>query len=307
MKVRILYTDGLGSFQEGIWDKPEPAEDQIVVESIMTGVCRSDIAMMEGTFNLLPMHMMGHEGLGRVIWRGDKVLTHVNIGDLVATRGEPAYADVYNATDGTFVTVPVAEPRFILEPVACGVNLLWDSWEHVVRHKDGSALIIGSGFLAYVLKQTINNFARNEPNFKRLDFIGSSNTDLFPGQMQTTSDKYDVVFDLSSDPKWLDAPIYNENGVLVLGTEKFPDAGSNLGNLLWNNMTIKMPSPRSEKFKSSMRMASRGVNGHTFPDLERFWTMEYDRDTEWKDAFHDASNRKPGYNRGYIKWRNDAN
>ena len=48
--------------------------------------------------------MQGHEGLGEVLECG-KDVQDVQEGDLVATRGEPAYADEYNAPAGTYVKV----------------------------------------------------------------------------------------------------------------------------------------------------------------------------------------------------------
>ena len=50
--VRILTTDGKGSFYESTYDLPELQEGDILVKAAMTGVCRSDIAMMQGDFQL---------------------------------------------------------------------------------------------------------------------------------------------------------------------------------------------------------------------------------------------------------------
>ena len=123
LRTRLLATDGKGEFVETLWEKPNPKSNEIGVKAVMTGVCRSDIDMMQGNFGPLPLHMQGHEGLARVCEVGADVV-NVKVGDIVATRGEPAYADYYNVRDGGFVVVPVAEPKYILEPVACGINLI---------------------------------------------------------------------------------------------------------------------------------------------------------------------------------------
>ena len=60
MRTRILYTAGDGKFVETSWDKPEPNDNQIEVKAAMTGICRSDIDMMQGNFGPLPIHMQGH-------------------------------------------------------------------------------------------------------------------------------------------------------------------------------------------------------------------------------------------------------
>ena len=45
MKVKLLHTTGNQDILETIWDKPEPAKDEVEVKSVLTGVCSSDVAM----------------------------------------------------------------------------------------------------------------------------------------------------------------------------------------------------------------------------------------------------------------------
>ena len=94
MLVRLLHTTGTGNFVETQWNKPDIKSDEIEVKALMTGVCRSDIDMMKGNFGPLPLEMQGHEGLGEVVKVGKEV-TDANVGDIVATRGEPAYCLLY--------------------------------------------------------------------------------------------------------------------------------------------------------------------------------------------------------------------
>jgi threonine dehydrogenase-like Zn-dependent dehydrogenase len=112
---KVLATTGKGSFTEEEYVLPDLTPTEITVKAVMTGVCRSDIDMMSGDFGPLPLHMQGHEGLGRVVDIGSEV-SDVKVGDLVATRGEPAYADYYNVRAREYVKVPEANPRYILEP-----------------------------------------------------------------------------------------------------------------------------------------------------------------------------------------------
>ena len=53
--VKILTTQGKGNFIECDHFLPPLEKLEIRVKSVMTGVCRSDIDMMNGTFPLLPM------------------------------------------------------------------------------------------------------------------------------------------------------------------------------------------------------------------------------------------------------------
>src|SRR5210317_1793339 len=131
--VKALVTDGNGTFFESEYTIPELNEGDILVRAAMTGVCRSDIAMMQGEFQLLPTSMHGHEGLG----------INTATGEYVATRGEPAYADYYVAREGTYVTVPELDPKYIVEAVACGINVILNSLEELRKREGGKVLILG--------------------------------------------------------------------------------------------------------------------------------------------------------------------
>ena len=54
-----------------------------------------------------PRISQGHEGLGIVSKVGSLVEANMGLkeGDIVATRGEPGFADYYNAKMGTFIKV----------------------------------------------------------------------------------------------------------------------------------------------------------------------------------------------------------
>ena len=82
MRNRILVTEGQGKFVETLWDKPNIGHREISVKAIMTGICRSDIDMMNGDFGPLPIFMQGHEGLGKVTKVGASVM-NVKVGDIV--------------------------------------------------------------------------------------------------------------------------------------------------------------------------------------------------------------------------------
>jgi hypothetical protein len=50
-----------------------------------------------------------------------------------------------------------------------------------------------------------------------------------------------------------------------------------------------------------MRMACDWIKSDEL-NVDKFWTMSYNRNTEWQSAFADGVNRPAGYSRGYIKW-----
>ena len=311
MKTRQFYTTGDYDILETEWDKPEISDTEIEVQSIYTGVCRSDIEMYQGNFHLPSIHMQGHEGLGRVTKVGKKVKRKeypVKEGDIVATRGEPAFADFYNAEDGTFVVVPDESPKYIVEPVACALNIFNAAWGSIDR--DSEILILGSGFLAQVVYAAFEYHDIKNP----ITVIGGANTehwqktgaeifnnfDAFRGREYS----YDVIIDLSEKPEYLrDYTAHiNAEATYILAAEKHPELVMPVGDLLWKAVTMLFPSPRNNAFYGAM-LSSVNMIEEGIIDTESMWTQAYDRDTEVKVAFEDGLNRPKGYQRGYIEWK----
>ncbi|MDY7083349.1 MAG: alcohol dehydrogenase catalytic domain-containing protein, partial [Halobacteria archaeon] len=79
-------------------DRPEPDEDEIVVETEACGICRSDWHVWQGDWEWMlgakvpPGQILGHEPVGKVVEVGNKVDT-VHQGDRVAVP--------FNLCDGT--------------------------------------------------------------------------------------------------------------------------------------------------------------------------------------------------------------
>jgi hypothetical protein len=81
---------------------------------------------------------------------------------------------------------------------------------------------------------------------------------------------------------------------------------TDFSNLLWKACTMSFPSPRNPRFYLAMSMARDMIqDGHI--DVDKFWTMGYNRDTEWQQAFADGNNRPQNYSRGYIYWNINGN
>jgi len=253
--------------------------------------------MMQGKFALLPSNMHGHEGLGQIIEIGNKV-TDVKVGDLVATRGEPAYADVYNVRAREYVKVPEADPKYILEPVACGINIIHQPIREIAERSGPGKrlLIIGSGFLAWVAYHTIK---LNHLDFE-ITVKGKSNKRQW-GELlsEEYTGTFDVIIDLGSGPDVFDQPIVNNEALIVFGNQK--QVNTDFGNLLWKACTIMFPSPRTEGFYKCMQDAATWIeNGDIIVD--RFWSNAYPRVSQWEQAFEESINRKANQSRGYLLW-----
>ena len=296
--TRCLQTTGQGFFEEVEYIKPEPGDYEIEVKALMTGVCRSDIDMMQGNFGPLPLHMQGHEGLG-VVTKVGKNIGMTQVGDIVATRGEPAYADYYNVRANEYVTVPEADPKYILEPVACGVNLIDQAKEEIDKRQgvNSKMLILGSGFLAWVAYHTmrLNGF------IYQVDVLGANNLDLWGDKLLLgTSDSYDVVIDLSGKYALGTDINLNNNALIIDGVGKAVSKQEAQAQL-WKAVTTIKPSPRNAQFIDCMYFAKHWIeNGYL--EVDSFWTRCYNRNTEWQQAFADGMDRPNGYSRGYIKW-----
>jgi threonine dehydrogenase-like Zn-dependent dehydrogenase len=305
MITKILATKGQGYFYETVYEYPETFNEGIIVKNIMTGVCTSDIAMMKGNFGPLPLHMQGHEGLGEVISVGNTVRTEVKVGDYVATRGEPAYADYYTVREGEFVVVPEAHPRYIIEPVACGINIVEGDITEIEGRsyaKDNAKLlIVGSGFLSYVAYKTL----KLHQTEYHIDVVGSSNKDIWQQDnvelKKWPSSNYEVIIMLNDKPKYLESPnIINDNGLLIDAVSR-DISKKESENLLWHAVTTSRPSPRRPLFLDCMEQGVEWIRTGKL-NVDRFWTRSYNRTTEWKQAFSDGANRPSNYSRGYITW-----
>ena len=298
---RILMTTGNGEFVETEFTCPKLDANDIEVKSIMTGVCRSDIDMMQGNFGPLPLHMQGHEGLGQVTKVGSAIFD-VRVGDLVATRGEPAYADIYTVRQHEYISVPEAHPRYIIEPVACGINIINQSLSELKwRQGNGSKLLIlGSGFLAWVAYHTITKHYHLRFD---IDVVGNSNQDLWGDKLRPTTDQeYDVIIDLSSKGNILDSDLYKDCALIIMAAAKSQPIYTTFDKMLWKATTMVFPSPRNSKFHQCMRDGVWMIENGKL-DVDKFWTRSYNRNTEWQQAFKDGADRPANYSRGYIEWQ----
>lgn len=295
MKCKLVRINGDKTLSHIDWDKPERTEDQIVVKAIYTGICSSDVSMFNGDMDLLPDCMHGHEGLGEVMSVGRNVRS-AKVGDIVATRGEPAFADYYNVRDGEFVVVPEASPKYILEPVACAVNIA----DTIGKLGNRSLLIIGSGFLARVIYQVLEY--NNKSKLRNVTVTGRAYPDWWESKRVKNTvdaqDTFDVIVDLSSDINHLDADILNDDGHYLICAEK--KGNIDFAPFLWKSIRIDLPSPRTTAFDNSMVKANILVQKNII-NVDDMWGEGYnvlDADT----AFNNRTNNTDK-NRTYLKWQ----
>jgi D-arabinose 1-dehydrogenase-like Zn-dependent alcohol dehydrogenase len=304
--TRLFYTTGKQDIIHEEWDKPEITSNEIEVKSVFTGMCRSDIDMYCGTFQLLPKTIQGHESVGIVTKVGNSI-RNIKEGDFVATRGEPAFADYYNCPDRMFVKIPELLPKYIIEPVACAINIA-----NSLRFWAGEEiLIMGSGFLSTVVYTYLSNMNTHQP--AQVTVVGNSNKEFWNKQTnaklvsveEVAGKKFKYVIDISEKPEYLDLNLYAERATIILAAEKHPAANITFGQFLWNATNIKFPSPRNEHFYSYMEEAVSMIQDGLI-DVSTLWCKSYDRETEVELAFSEGLHRAPGYGRGYINYGTEA-
>jgi threonine dehydrogenase-like Zn-dependent dehydrogenase len=205
---------------------------------------------------------------------------------------------MYNCAKGTYCVVPEAKPEYIIEPVACAVNMEMVCHGELKQRDGGKMLIIGTGFLAKVFHQTV---LQSSDYSYDISVLGKSNADYWGNALVNIGqDGYDVVVDLKGSNIIKDVKV-NPNAMLILASAPHREYNFPFEDWLWNNVTIKMPSPRAETFHNAMKSATKMVSQGKI-NLDNVWTNSYNRETNWKQGFSDALDRPENYSRGYIKW-----
>lgn len=245
---------------------PEPSDDEILLKTISAGFCTTDLnAILNKDFDISPEEQ-GHEGIGRVVKIG-KNIKDVKIGDYLSTTSSGCFSTYYLTREGEYVNLSginsdLIVPNYILEPIACGVNLA----NYALCTKPKSVLIIGSGLLAFVCYKICYMFNTN------INYIGNYNLDLFGYKDRIYFDsnfKYDVVIDLSPNtearPRYL-----NAGGKYILGSTKVIDTKE----FSWNNISILNPSPRSSIFSKCLPLSKYFV-GLYRDKINYFWNTKF--------------------------------
>jgi D-arabinitol dehydrogenase (NADP+) len=209
---------------------PEPAEDQVLVQIIASGICGTDLHILAGeAFSASPV-VLGHEFTGKVIKAGSKAaeLTPGTIvaidpnnhcdhceyclrGDVHLCRNIRPAGISYNGGWAELCVVPAIQvhpvpvhldPRLaaLAEPLSCVIH----GWDRIApAGPDRSVLIMGAGLIgllwALLLKMNgLIDLHITEPQHNRRDAahrLGFSC--MSPGALVA---KFDIVIDCSGSP-----------------------------------------------------------------------------------------------------------
>jgi NADPH:quinone reductase-like Zn-dependent oxidoreductase len=321
MQVKLLHSYGKKDIAEYTHDIGEMSPNQILVKTQLVGCCRSDISAYAGWERPMPFGQFGHEGLGIVKKCGSNI-TDVKEGDIVATFSDPAYADHYYAKHGEYTKVKELHQRHILQPVACGVNIWLETKKMMDRmgYSNEQVLLIGSGFLSMIIGKTVIWLSQSHDTDKRIDqskfdIVGNANQDFWQqsgfNRFRSLNDiqqQYKVVIDLSSKAEYFDIIVNNitaTEGLVCYASTPTSPVTTNFFEACWKCLTFVLPSPRNSGFSNAMDISEKIISGGWI-NVDSQWTQGYPRNdmTQVKQAFEDGANRKPGYVRGFIDFRN---
>lgn len=241
--------------------------DEIVVERVGCGICRSDVGVFDGR-EAIPPDMFGHESYGVVVEGG----SGFKIGDLVASYWHPGYASYYKAPAKTCVRIPDLSPKWaIVQPLASVINAL--------DYAEGDTLVIGRGFTASLLRSI------RDSNPKASLF--------FEDEVRPADSQWHCCIEMSGRG----LPPYNwfqdEAKMIWFSTLQEP-VTTNLFEFSWKAMTVHFPSPRQAVMSRNMARAVELLK-----DFEPVITHVFDF-SKAQEAFEIASNRTDGYFKGVF-------
>ncbi len=178
MKAAVIQGPGIVSVEQV--PDPTPAPDQVIVEVVTSGICGTDLHILEGKFALSPMPIIpGHEFAGTVVAVGSAA-SHIKLGTRVAVdpnipchgchfckRGKANLCENFtafgiNISGGAaeYVAVPVTNlyvlpeqlatrDAGLIEPVSCAVH----AFDVLPRNPADHYLIYGSGTMGLVMME----------------------------------------------------------------------------------------------------------------------------------------------------------
>lgn len=299
--TKILHSFGKNDLVELDWELLELAPNEILVRTVYTGICSSDAAMYSGKTAPLPVGIFGHEGVGVVEKIGTDI-TDVAVGDPVATRGDPAFGYLFKCTNEQYVKIPALNPKYIIEPIACAINVAAEA------RLSKEVLILGSGCLSTVAAQflaieDVSVTVVGKSLIKVWDKLSNKCIRLV-SDISEISKKYETIVELSGRPEYfkkISEDLLMDSGLLLYGSTPSSPITTNFFANSWGNHMIQFPSPRRKDFKEIMADAVKLVENEDI-DVSYVWSHNAKRSSmkECEEMFKLSSTKSPDFVRAYI-------
>lgn len=260
---------------------PEIGDTEVVIQSVYTGICRTDVDIFEGKAKPLPFGMFGHEGFGLIV-KTSKYYEHL-LGQYAASRADMAYAKFYKSSVNDISVMwnlKGPSPACIIEPLACAANIA----AHVdVMSYDN--LILGTGFLGQAVDFYLEDRIKKKPTLVSNRYYENS-YDVRVGQVEW--DKYTTIIDCSGNiPIPLDK-VKERTHLVMASTLQYPYY-TDFSNHLWKAIGMDFPSPRSSKFTMNVKIPSfaKGFWTHTdkFENAQALFEASVKRGKDFKRSY----------------------
>lgn len=304
--MKLLHSFNEREITEVDYELPEMTDDQVMVKTIMCGICRSDIGSYMRWEGMMTLGQFGHEGLGQIIKVGKNIID-AKEGDYVATWSDPAYGDYYYAKQNEFSIIPEPHFKYIMQPVACAINIIEKTkrMADTLGYDSEKILLLGTGYMSLVIGQLLKP--------EEVDIVGNSNKDywnklghtLYSNIESLPKEKYKVIIDLTSKEEnfYKITKLAALEALICYAATPYTPVKTNFFENCWNCHTFIMPSPRNSDFKDMMDMGIKLVSTGVL-NTELLWSKSYKRSDikDIKQGFEDGVTRTPEYIRGYINW-----
>lgn len=315
-----MHTNLIHSFEKGklsweIFDLPELQSHQFIIKTKYCGICRNDIgAYMDQAFRM-PLGRQGHEGVGLIVRVHEKYNGKFKVGDIVSTfDSDPCFGEFYLSDDSKTVLIPELSPKYIMEPIACALNILIKTITTVIGTTQQDVLqpkilLIGSGFMSLLIKQYCDYLGieievagtHHREHWKKFDI------NLKPFRFYIDkSETFNAVIDLSGHMNYypqIVSKLTEVGATICFASTPHEDIILDFNASAWKDLTYVFPSPRSISFIDIMELGVKLIKENIL-ETEFLWTKGYKFDDihECKQGFEDGVNRSENYLKGYIQF-----
>lgn len=316
MKIKYLHSFGKSDIEKYEDELPDLKHNQFVIKTKYCGLCRNDISQFSGKgFQISQLHF-GHEGTGFITKVHEDYKGKFKIGDNVATfDSDPAFGEYYYSDDSRTVLIPECSPNYILEPVACAINIIVKTLVSLsIRMANDNApepkiLLIGSGFMSILIKEYCNYIGveievAGTSNKKHWDRLG---VNLKPFRFYLDKkERFDAIIDLSGHSDYYHHIINDltENGAIIcMASTPKEELRLDFNTSAWKDLTYIFPSPRTNRFHDIMNLCVELIEKKVL-NTEFLWSKGYNFDNieECKQGFLDGFNRSNDYIKGFIQF-----
>ena len=256
-------------FRLGDAPVPEPGAGELLVKTLACGVCGGDVHVYRTRDSLpTPELVLGHEGSGIVVGKGDDV-TGFDIGDRVVAIGG-AYADFFVATPDLLVKLPdTLDPVHALgEPIACCVH----AGDRFGTQPGDRVAVVGCGFMGLVCLQIAKLQGAGEivaidPVAYRREMAEQLGAQRSLSPDDATIDdpwtgEFDLVIEAAGGQAALDlcGDLVAQHGRIVLiGYHESNDGMRNVNMKLWNFKAIDVVNGHVRRHDEKLAAMEKGI------------------------------------------------